>query len=554
MKENHFDVAILGTGLVESITAAALSKAGYKVAHIDPNPYYGAEEASLSLEELVKWADETTSSSPTSRFCHISRSSDVPSQSRQYAICLQPSVIPSVGPLISSLIMSGVAKYSGFRLLDSVSVYDASGRTRSVPGSKEDIFKSKDISLIEKRRLMRFLTFAAGDFAEQKEFEGKADIPFLQFLQSTFSLSQETSTVIAYSLAFCMSPTEPTGSTLQRLQRYLRSSGRYGPSPFLVGHYGGIGDIAQGFCRASAVSGGVYILGRKITKLSRVQPITSPLDASPPPAEIDDEPTFNYDLVLEDFPDTLQCNLVISSAAFVPPDFNDQTSTLSRLTEGSRPDVSCMARCIAIIDEPLSLKSSPSGPVQEEATEQADNSSSAESRGAVDTGVLVFPPSTVSGGSTTHSCTVFINGEGSLATPKGKWLIYIGLPLQIQPDTSTTPETLIGPYLNTLMRLSADPSKAPLKPLFTTFYLERPSSASGSAPSSDHSPVGDYIVPPPLPIASLPDISDEAAQIAERTFVEAVKALRKSGQDVGDTDILFWPPLPAEEDNDDDEW
>ena len=166
-------------------------------------------------------------------------------------------------------------------------------------------------------------------------------------------------------------------------------------------------------------------MGRRITKLSRVQPITSPLDASPPPAEIDDEPTFNYDLVLEDFPDTLQCNLVISSAAFVPPDFSDQTLRLSRLTEGSRPDVSCMARCIAIIDEPLSLKSSPSGPVQEEAAEQADNSSSAESRNAVDTGVLVFPPSTVSGGSTTHSCIVFINGEGSLATPKGKCTVLL---------------------------------------------------------------------------------------------------------------------------------
>lgn len=107
--------------------------------------------------------------------------------------------------MISSLIMSGVAKYSGFRLLDCVSVYDSSGRARSVPGSKEDIFKSKEISLIEKRRLMRFLTFAAADFTGKKELEGKQTMPFLDFLQSVFSLSAEISTVIAYSLAFCMS-------------------------------------------------------------------------------------------------------------------------------------------------------------------------------------------------------------------------------------------------------------------------------------------------------------------------------------------------------------
>ena len=56
--------------------------------------------------------------------------------------------------------------------------------------------------------------------------------------------------------------TEPALPSLHRVRRYLRSTGRYGSSPFLVGYYGGTGEIAQGFCRVSAVSGGVYILGR----------------------------------------------------------------------------------------------------------------------------------------------------------------------------------------------------------------------------------------------------------------------------------------------------
>src|SRR5260221_11941563 len=53
---------------------------------------------------------------------------------------------------------------------------------------------------------------------------------------------------------------DATLQALTRLRRYLRSSGRYGASPFLVGHYGGLGEIAQGFCRVSAVNGGLYIL------------------------------------------------------------------------------------------------------------------------------------------------------------------------------------------------------------------------------------------------------------------------------------------------------
>lgn len=185
---------------------SALSKAGYKVAHVDSNPYYGGDEASLSLEELVQWADKAASSpGPSSHYQQVSRSSDVPLQSRQYSICLRPSVLPSAGPFISSLVASGVSKYSGFRLVDTVSIYDASGRVNNVPGSKEDIFKSKDISLIEKRRLMRFLTFAAGDFEDKPEIEGKHDMPFVEFLTTVFSLSEQIASVLTYALAFCTS-------------------------------------------------------------------------------------------------------------------------------------------------------------------------------------------------------------------------------------------------------------------------------------------------------------------------------------------------------------
>lgn len=97
-----------------------------------------------------------------------------------------------------------MAKYSGFRLLEAVSVYDSTG-VKNVPGSKEDIFKSKEISLLEKRRLMRFLTFAAADFEDKKELEGMEEAPFLEFLPKAFSLGKEITSVIGYSLAFCMS-------------------------------------------------------------------------------------------------------------------------------------------------------------------------------------------------------------------------------------------------------------------------------------------------------------------------------------------------------------
>jgi len=60
-----------------------------------------------------------------------------------------------------------------------------------------------------------------------------------------------------------------------------------------------------------------------------------------------------------------------------------------------------------------------------------------------------------------------------------------------------------------------------------------------------------YIVPSPLPFAPLPDLADIATNIAERTFMEAVRVLRTfKGLD---EDVAFWPPLPRDED-DDPEW
>jgi RAB protein geranylgeranyltransferase component A len=58
-----------------------------------------------------------------------------------------------------------VSKYVSFRLPDSVSVWDnASGGVRRVPGSKEEVFKDKSVPLVTKRKLMKFLMFAGGEF------------------------------------------------------------------------------------------------------------------------------------------------------------------------------------------------------------------------------------------------------------------------------------------------------------------------------------------------------------------------------------------------------
>jgi Rab proteins geranylgeranyltransferase component A len=200
---------------------SALSKAGYKVGHVDANPYYGADDASLSIDELVRWAEERSTlpdeassgylKAQRERFTNISYHGSVPPQSRQYSLSLCPTIIPSIGPLIDTLIQSGVSRYGGFKLLEQLALYESPGVAKPVPGSKEDVFKNKQLSLLHKRRLMRFLMFAGGDFEDKPELQENEETPFPAFLKNKFSLDDEAVKAITFALAFCVSDSGTPG-------------------------------------------------------------------------------------------------------------------------------------------------------------------------------------------------------------------------------------------------------------------------------------------------------------------------------------------------------
>ena len=44
---------------------------------------------------------------------------------------------------------------------------------KRVPGSKEEVFKDKSIGLVDKRRLMKFLMFVAGEFEDDEILKGE---------------------------------------------------------------------------------------------------------------------------------------------------------------------------------------------------------------------------------------------------------------------------------------------------------------------------------------------------------------------------------------------
>lgn len=179
---------------------------------------------------------------------------------------------------------------------------------------------------------------------------------------------------------------------LKRVRHYLRSSGRYGPSPFLVGHYGGFGELVQGFCRVSAVNGSTYVLGHGVT---------------PIPAR---STSRHHSASLTGLDETIDCDLLISS--------------IESPNAGSTGATTGVARCIAIINEPLVFV-----PQEAEFPEGALQSMDT----MVDTALVIFPPSTLPSGSETTAAHVFVTGEGSMSAPKGNctsplcrnWLIAL---------------------------------------------------------------------------------------------------------------------------------
>ncbi|XP_052274628.1 rab proteins geranylgeranyltransferase component A-like isoform X4 [Dreissena polymorpha] len=54
---NEFDVVVLGTGMPESIVAAAFSRIGQRVLHLDKNDHYSGDWASFNLKSLEEWAE-----------------------------------------------------------------------------------------------------------------------------------------------------------------------------------------------------------------------------------------------------------------------------------------------------------------------------------------------------------------------------------------------------------------------------------------------------------------------------------------------------------------
>ncbi|XP_062592919.1 rab proteins geranylgeranyltransferase component A 2-like [Saccostrea cucullata] len=175
---------------------------------------------------------------------------------RKFNLDLSPKLLYCGGSMVELLITSDIAKYCEFKTVSRILTL-IDGKLRKVPCSRADVFSSKDVSMIEKRMMMKFLTFCVDHEKHQEEYRDFIEKPFKEYLEHQ-KLSKNVIHFIQHAISMTSNSTlTPEG--LKRTQKFLHSLGRYGNTAFLWPMYGS-GEMPQSFCRMCAVFGGVYCL------------------------------------------------------------------------------------------------------------------------------------------------------------------------------------------------------------------------------------------------------------------------------------------------------
>jgi RAB protein geranylgeranyltransferase component A len=200
-------------------------------------------------------------------------------------LALSPQLIYARSSLLQHLVSSRVYRQLEFLAVGSWWVYTASAEDKTsvasssplwsgtllkVPNGREDVFQDGHLDFKAKRALMKFLRFIA-EYEDQSEvWDAYRQQPFSNFLTEQFKVPATLQgPLLALSLSSASSSRTTTEYALPRIARHLRSIGVFGPGfGAVIPKWGGISEISQVSCRACAVGGGVYVLGKGLSPTS----------------------------------------------------------------------------------------------------------------------------------------------------------------------------------------------------------------------------------------------------------------------------------------------
>ncbi|XP_034542566.1 rab GDP dissociation inhibitor beta [Notolabrus celidotus] len=266
----EYDIIVLGTGLKECVLSALLSQSGKKVLHIDKNPYYGGESASISpLEQLFKMFEVPAPAKSLGR-------------GKEWNIDLIPKFFLANGDLVQILVHTEVTRYLDFKVVEGSYVYKA-GKVHKVPGTEEDAHASDLLGMFDKRRFRKLLHFAQNfNLRNPRSYQDMdPHKTTTRDLFCRFDLGVNVQEFTGHAIALHSSESyldQPCLETIRRIRLYSESLSRHNTSPYLY-PLNGLGELPQGFARLSAESGGTFLMNRAVDEIvmnsSKVEAVKS---------------------------------------------------------------------------------------------------------------------------------------------------------------------------------------------------------------------------------------------------------------------------------------
>ena len=296
LDKSHYKAIILGTGMYESLLSAGLAYKNYESVNFDKDNSYSAAIKTCSVKELIQTFTKTVPEHNDHIFKLVNYETTLAEEERTklrgFNIDLQPRFLYSTSLTVSKMVEAGMDKYMDFRAISGVFFYDENASKFSkVPINKGEIFASPALSLLEKRKLFKFLhicTAIAKSFGSTEaslnstaEFDKDLKIEedlftsivairsehfskFLDLMSISGKLAHLLLFVIAnygYSIEDSKESQHflSTQGFILRVEKFIKSMGIHSNYPYLYTNYG-TSDIPQGYSRASAVNGSIFIL------------------------------------------------------------------------------------------------------------------------------------------------------------------------------------------------------------------------------------------------------------------------------------------------------
>ncbi|KAI9019572.1 GDP dissociation inhibitor-domain-containing protein [Phycomyces nitens] len=576
LEETHFDVIVLGTGLVESIAAGSLARAGQKVLHLDSNPFYGSNWSVFGFRELLEWCEmaqiknETPIPSQTNSLVNgdtleieykkscrenfrnvdfqlYGSSTENPvlldqkveitqesleaaledqlkdilqklsakdqqvvknfikkeakilgdkqhpidlSQSiaklrvlenalrvsRSYNLDMAPKLLSCQGELVETLIHSGVGRYLEFKSADDIFVFDETTKgLEKVPSSKEDVFTNKAISLIDKRKLMKFLTYAVHYEDDETLLQESKEMPYVQFLEKNFKITGKLQTAIVYAIALSDVKTLAKDG-LERTKCFMTSIGRFGRGGYLCPLYGGGSEIAQAFCRVCAVYGGIYILNHMVEKYCL------------------EKTTGECTAVVTADGQTFYCKTMVAGIDYLSPKWLPSPASLETWT----------ARAILVTKTPLN-------------TQSMDPTNAG-------LGYSLFPTNSEAGNTFAPIFMLHQNQE-TMTCPSDQYVTYLWTDCGSQPTDINVLQKAVG----LLLAKTSEAAELPLEPLFAVYYHQRVRSVNTEGWTLPTNVIG---CSTPNNSLDFEDAASEAKAIFRRCTPQGTEFLPPNEQDV----------------------